>query len=171
MQATLPEGLPVLPLRDFVATEPYLVARITEAPDEVVPSPELEALMRNVQSTFSRIIEELPYLPEELQMAVANIDDPAELTHMIAGALRVKTEEKQALLEERNVTKRLRMLSEILARELELVEIGSRIQSQVHTEMERGQREYFLRQQLRAIQEELGELDEQQAEAEELSKQ
>ena len=69
------------------------------------------------------------------------------------------------------MTKRLRLLSEILARELELVEIGSRIQSQVQTEMERGQREYFLRQQLRAIQEELGEVDEQQAEAEELRKQ
>ena len=69
------------------------------------------------------------------------------------------------------MTKRLRLLSEILARELELVEIGSRIQSQVHAEMDRGQREYFLRQQLRAIQEELGEVDEQQAETEELRKQ
>jgi ATP-dependent Lon protease len=158
-------------LGDFVATEPYLVARIAELPDELVPSPELEGLRRNVQSTFSRIIEELPYLPEELQMAVANIDDPAELTHMIAGALRVKTEEKQSILEERNVTKRLRLLSEILARELELVEIGSRIQTQVQSEMDRGQREYILRQQLRAIQEELGEVDEQQAETEELREQ
>ena len=155
-------------LGEFVATEPYLVARITEAPDEVVPSPELEALVRNVQGTFSRIIEELPYLPEELQMAVANIDDPAELAHMIAASLRIKTEDKQRLLEERDVTKRLRLLSEILARELELVEIGSRIQSQVQSEMDKGQREYFLRQQLRAIQEELGEVDEQEAEAQEL---
>ena len=155
-------------LGDFVASAPYLVARITEAPDELVPSEELEGLRRNVQSTFSRIIEELPYLPEELQLAVANLDDPVELAHLIAGALRIKTEERQRLLEERNVTKRLRMLSEILARELELVEIGSRIQTQVQSEMERGQREYFLRQQLRAIQEELGEVDEQQAEAEEL---
>jgi ATP-dependent Lon protease len=155
-------------LGDFTATSPYLVARITEAPDVVVPSPELEGLRRNVQATFSRIIEELPYLPEELLLAVANLEDPAELAHLIAGALRVKTEEKQGLLEERDVTKRLRLLSEILARELELVEIGSRIQSQVHAEMDRGQREYFLRQQLRAIQEELGEVDEQQAEAEEL---
>ena len=113
-------------LGEFVATQPYLVARIQEAPDEVVPSPELEALVRNVQATFSRIIEELPYLPEELQMAVANIDDPAELAHMIAASLRIKTEDKQRLLEERDVTKRLRLLSEILARELELVEIGSR---------------------------------------------
>ena len=158
-------------LGDFVATSPYLVARIAEAQDEIVPSPELEGLRRNVQATFSRIIEELPYLPEELQLAVANLDDPAELAHLIAGALRIPTEEKQGLLEERNVTKRLRLLSEILARELELVEIGSRIQTQVQSEMDRGQREYILRQQLRAIQEELGELDEQQAEAAELRKQ
>ncbi len=155
-------------LGDFVATTPYLVAHITQAPDELEPSPELEGLRRNVQSTFSRIIEDLPYLPEELQLAVANLDDPVDLAHLIAGALRIKTEEKQRLLEERDVTRRLRLLSEILARELELVEIGSRIQTQVHSEMERGQREYFLRQQLRAIQEELGEVDEQQAEAQEL---
>ena len=158
-------------LGEFVSTSPYLVARIAEAPDELVPSPELEGLRRNVQATFSRIIEELPYLPEELQLAVANLDDPVELAHLIAGALRISTEEKQRLLEELGVTKRLRVLSEILARELELVEIGSRIQTQVQSEMDRGQREYLLRQQMRAIQEELGELDEQEAEASELRKQ
>jgi ATP-dependent Lon protease len=158
-------------LGDYVATSPYLVARVAVAPDEVEESEELEGLRRNVQATFSRIIEDLPYLPEELQLAVANIDDPSELAHVIAGALRVPTEEKQQLLEERDVTKRLRRLSEILARELELVEIGSRIQTRVQSEMESGQREYFLRQQLRAIQEELGEVDEQQAEAQELRKQ
>jgi ATP-dependent Lon protease len=155
-------------LGDYVATTPYLVARITEAPDTVEPSPELEALHRNVQTTFSRIIEGVPYLPPELQLAVANLDDPAELAHTIAGALRIRTEEKQALLEERDVAARLRMLSELLARELELVEIGTRIQSQVQSEMDKGQREYFLRQQLKAIQEELGEVDETQAEATEL---
>jgi len=153
---------------EYVATEPYLVARISEAPDVVVPSPELEALHRNVQTTFSRIIEQVPYLPAELMMAVTNLDDPAELAHMIGGALRIRTEEKQALLEERDVGKRLRLLSELLARELELVEIGTRIQSQVQSEMDKGQREYFLRQQLKAIQEELGEVDETQAEATEL---
>jgi ATP-dependent Lon protease len=153
---------------DFVATDPYFIARIEETPDELVPSPELEALHRNVQATFSRIIQEVPYLPEELQIAVANLDDPSELASMIAGALRIKTEEKQRLLEEVNVTRRLRLLSEILARELEVVEIGTRIQTQVQSEMEKGQREYFLRQQLKAIQEELGEVDETQAEAQEL---
>jgi ATP-dependent Lon protease len=164
----LVHGAQRVEIGEFLTTDPYLVARISEAPDELVPSPELEALYRNVQTTFSRIIEELPYLPEELQIAVANLDDPAELAHMIAGALRIKTEEKQALLEERNVAARLRMLSEALARELELVEIGTRIQTQVQSEMDKGQREYFLRQQLKAIQEELGEVDESQAEATEL---
>ena len=145
--------------------------RSTELPDVVEPSPELEALFRNVQSTFSQIIEEVPYLPEELQIAVANLEDPAELAHMIAGALRIKTEERQELLEERDVAKRLRRLSELLARELELISIGTKIQSQVESEIEKGQREYFLRQQLKAIQEELGEVDEAQAEAAELREQ
>jgi ATP-dependent Lon protease len=167
----LVHGAQRVELEEFVATEPYMVARISEAPDELEPSPELEALHRNVQSTFSQIIEEVPYLPEELQIAVANLDDPSELANMIGGALRLKTDEKQQLLEERNVTRRLRMLSELLARELELVEIGTRIQSQVQSEMEKGQREYWLRQQMKAIQEELGEVDETHAEANELREQ
>jgi ATP-dependent Lon protease len=164
----LVHGAQRVDIGDFVATDPYLIARIIEAPDVVSPSPELEGLYRSVQTTFSQIIEDVPYLPAELQMAVANIEDPAELAHMIAGALRIGLDEKQALLEERDVTRRLRRLSEILARERELAEIGSRIQSQVQSEMDKGQREYFLRQQLKAIQEELGEVDETQAEATEL---
>ena len=152
----------------WVRTEPYLVAEIEELPDVVNPSPELTALMRNVQQTFTDIIEQVPYLPEELQVMVANVDDPSVLAHLIAGALRIPTEEKQALLEEVDVAKRLRRLSEILARELELVAIGSKIQSQVQSELDKGQREYFLRQQLKAIQDELGETDEVQAEVNEL---
>jgi ATP-dependent Lon protease len=152
-------------------TEPYLVARIAEARDIVDETPELVALMRNVQQTFSAIVEEVPYLPEELQVMVANVDDPSVLSHLIAGALRLKTEEKEELLEELDVAKRLRHLSEILARELELVAIGSKIQSQVQSELEKGQREFFLRQQLKAIHEELGEADEAQAEADELREQ
>ena len=72
-------------------TSPYLVARIAELPDVIKPSPELEALTRNVQRTFSEIVEQIPYLPEELQLAVANIDDPSALGHLIAGALRIET--------------------------------------------------------------------------------
>jgi ATP-dependent Lon protease len=164
----LVQGTQRVRLGPYVADEPYLVARIAELPDVVEETPELEALTRNVQRTFSEIIEQIPYLPEELQMAVANIDDPAALGHLIAGALRISTEEKQGLLEEVDVTARLRRLSQILARELEVVQLGSQIQSQVQSEIDKGQREFFLRQQLKAIQDELGEGDEQQAEVNEL---
>ncbi|HZE04526.1 MAG TPA: endopeptidase La, partial [Solirubrobacteraceae bacterium] len=133
-------------------------------PDVVDPTPELTALTRNVQQTFTEIIEQVPYLPEELQVMVANVDDPSVLANLIAGALRIPAEEKQGLLEEVDVAKRLRRLSEILARELEVVAIGSKIQSQVQSELDKGQREFFLRQQLKAIQDELGETDEVQAE-------
>jgi ATP-dependent Lon protease len=162
---------PRVQIRGFEAEQPYLVARVEPAPDIVREGPELTALMRNVQETFSRIIEDVPYLPEELQLAVANLDDPSALAHLIAGALRIKTDEKQQLLEERDVARRLRRLSEILARELEVAAIGSRIQSQVQSELDRSQREYVLRQQLKAIQEELGERDPGEAEVEELREQ
>jgi ATP-dependent Lon protease len=164
----LVQGTQRVELGDFVATEPYLVARIEELPDEVDAGPELQALTRNVQSTFSEIIEQIPYLPEELQLAVTNVEDPSALSHLIAGALRIPTEEKQEILEQTNVSARLRRLSEILARELEVISLGSKIQSQVQEGIDKGQREYYLREQLKAIQEELGEGDEQQAEVNEL---
>jgi ATP-dependent Lon protease len=164
----LVQGSERIRILDYVTEEPYLVARIEAMPDVIEQSTELEALTRNVQSTFSEIIEAIPYLPEELQLAVANIDDPSALSHLISGALRISTEEKQELLEAVDVTRRLHRLSEILTRELEVVQLGSKIQSQVESEIDKGQREYFLRQQLKAIQEELGEGDEQQAEVNEL---
>jgi ATP-dependent Lon protease len=156
---------------EWLSTEPYLTARVTEMPDVIEEGPELTALTRNVQQTFSQIIEEVPYLPEELQMAVANLEDPSALSHLIAGALRIGSEERQALLEEVDVARRLRRLSEILARELDIVAIGSKIQSQVNAEMEKGQREWVLRQQLKAIQDELGEQDASEAEVGELREQ
>jgi ATP-dependent Lon protease len=164
----LVQGTQRVRLGPFVAEQPYMVARISELPDVSEPSAELEALTRNVQRTFTEIVEQIPYLPEELQMAVANIDDPVALGHLIAGSLRIGTEEKQKLLEEVDVAKRLRHLSRILARELEVVQLGTQIQTQVQSEIDKGQREFFLRQQLKAIQDELGEVDEQQAEVDEL---
>src|SRR4051794_7914117 len=155
-------------IEEWIGEEPYLRARVSELPDEVEEGPELTALMRNVQQTFTHIIEEVPYLPEELQMAVANLEEPSALAHLIAGGLRIKVEEKQALLEEIDVGKRLRRLSEVLARELDIVAIGSKIQSQVMSEMESSQRDYVLRQQLKAIQEELGEKDPAEAEMDDL---
>ncbi|MDQ2675472.1 MAG: endopeptidase La, partial [Actinomycetota bacterium] len=135
-------------LTGWVAEEPYLVSRIETLPDEVSESQELEALTRNVQRSFSDIIEEIPYLPEELQLAVTNVEDPSALSHLIAGSLRIATSEKQELLEEVDVTRRLRRLSEILAREVEVIQLGSKIQSQVQSEIDKGQREYLLRERL-----------------------
>jgi ATP-dependent Lon protease len=158
-------------VKEWTQTEPYLVAEVAEAPDKVKQSQQLEALARNVQRTFSSIVGQVPYLPEELQVMVANVDDPVMLSHLICGAIRLPTTEKQALLEEVDVTKRLRRLSELLARELEVVALDTKIQTQVQSELEKGQRDFFLRQQLKAIQDELGEGDEAQAEANELRSQ
>ena len=158
-------------IEEWTSTDPYLAARVTELPDVVDEGPELEALVRNVRQMFSEIIEHAPYLPEELQMAVANLEDPSALSHLIAGALRIPTEERQSLLEEADVAKRLHRLTELLAHELEVAEIGTRIHSQVQSEMDKTQREYYLRQQLKAIQEELGERDPAEAEVEELREQ
>ena len=154
----------VRPLQD----EPYLVGELDDAPDVARDTPELEALTRNVQRQFGHIIGLTPYLPEELQLAAANVDEPSALTHLIASTLRLKTEERQELLETTDVEERLRKISVILGREVEMSELGSKIQSQVASEIDKSQREFFLRQQLKAIQEELGEGDDQQAEINEL---
>jgi ATP-dependent Lon protease len=132
---------------------------------------EAEALARSVEALFGRIISIAPYLPEELLLAAANAETPSALANLIASTIRLKTEEKQELLETVDVEERLRKLTAILSRELEVFELGTKIQSQVQSELEKGQREYFLRQQLKAIQEELGEGDEQQAEINELRQQ
>jgi ATP-dependent Lon protease len=164
----LVQGLRRIRLAERQQDEPYLVAEFEDVPDVDPGTPEVEALTRNVQGLFARIIGLVPYLPEELQLAAANVDDPSALCHLVASTLRIKTDEKQELLELADVEKRLRRIAGILSRELEVFELGSRIQSQVQSELEQGQREYFLRQQLKAIQEELGEANEDQAELNEL---
>jgi ATP-dependent Lon protease len=168
----LVQGLERIKLEHRLDTDPYLLGEFSALPDVLIETPEVEALTRNVQGLFARIIGLAPYLPEELQLAAANVDDPSALCHLVASTLRtIKTEERQEILEEVNVELRLRLVSQILNRELEVFELGSKIQSQVQSEMEKGQREYFLRQQLKAIQQELGEGDPEQAEVNELREQ
>ena len=164
----LVQGLRRIQLEEPVTDDPYLVARFSVVPDSEEESRELEALMRNAQGLFGRIIGLAPYLPEELQIAAANVDDAGALCNLVASTVRLKTEEKQQILELADADERLRQVSKILNRELEVFELGTKIQSQVQSELEKGQREFFLRQQLKAIQEELGEGDPEQAEANEL---
>jgi ATP-dependent Lon protease len=164
----LVQGIERLHLDRPVDDEPYLIAEFSPLPDVLVESREVEALTRNVQNLFARVIALVPYLPEELQLAAANVEDPSALAHLVASTMRIKAEEKQRLLELVNVGERLREVSTILNRELEVLELGTKIQSQVQSEMEKGQREFFLRQQLKAIQDELGEGDADRAEINEL---
>jgi ATP-dependent Lon protease len=164
----LVEGVRRIGLERPIQDDPYLIGEFVEVPDELEETPEVEALTRNVQSLFGRVISLVPYLPEELQIAAANVEEPSALCNLVASTLRLKTPEKQTLLELIDIELRLREISAILNRELEVFELGSKIQSQVQEEMEKGQREFFLRQQLKAIQEELGEGDADQAELNDL---
>ena len=167
----LVQGVQRVRLVEPVQDEPYLVAELEDLPEVVPESPEVEALTRTVQQQFAQIIGLTPYLPEELELAAANVDDPTALTHLIASTLRLKTEERQELLATADVEERLRRIAAILGREVEMSELGSKIQLQVASEIDKSQREFFLRQQLKAIQEELGEVDDQQAEINELLEQ
>jgi ATP-dependent Lon protease len=166
----LVQGLRRIRVEERVADDPYLVARFRDVPDEAEESREVEALTRNAQGLFGRVVGLAPYLPEELQIAAANIDDASALCNLVASTLRLKTEEKQLILELADTGQRLREVSKTLNRELEVLELGTKLQSQVQSQLEEGQREFFLRQQLKAIQEELGEGDPEHAEANELGK-
>jgi len=164
------QGVRRIRLEGYTALEPYLVANVVDLPDVLEESKELNALQRNLVSVYTKIVQMVPYLPEELEMAAVNIEDPAALGYFMASTMRLKTEDKQELLEQVEVAKRLRRLTEIMSAELEVLELGTKIQDQVTSEMEKTQREYYLRQQLKAIQEELGESDEGMAEVNELRK-
>ena len=149
-------------------TEPFLAAHVDEVVDHAERTTEVEALARNLGSVFGRMIELVPHLPDELQVAVANIEDPTTLSYLVASSMRLTLPERQELLEEVDLAARLRRLTVLCTRELELLELGAKIQSDVQTDMDKSQREFFLRQQLKAIREELGEGGEGAQEIEDL---
>jgi ATP-dependent Lon protease len=161
-------GQQVFKIEEFTQTDPYMVAAYTELPDVTQQSEELVAMQRNLAGLFQKLLGYLPQAPREMEMEVQNITDPNLLTYFVASTMRLETADRQALLEERSTMKRMRKLTMLLTKELEVVELGHKIQSDIQREMEKNQREFYLRQQLRAIQEELGEVDPQQAETNEL---
>ena len=164
----LVQGIQRVHIDKYIQEEPYLAAEISRVEDVAGESKQADALRASLLSVFSKIVALVPYLPEELEMAAANVEDPGPLAFLIASTMRIKAEDKQALLEENDVEKRMRKLIGILTRELDVLELGSKIQSDVRSEIDKGQREYFLRQQMRAIQQELGETNDQEAEITEL---
>src|SRR5579875_2782583 len=166
----LVQGLARIEIRDFVRREPYFTAHVAQLEEIFKPSREAEALQANLVSQFSKFVSLVPYLPDELQVMAMQLRDPARLTDMVASYLKIAVEELQDLLSTLDVRSRLEKLIVILSREIELLELGHKIQSQVQSELNKNQREYFLRQQLKAIQKELGENDGRSAEIDDLEK-
>jgi ATP-dependent Lon protease len=166
----LVQGLARIEIRDFVQREPYFTAHVAQLEEIFKPSREAEALQANLVSQFSKFVSLVPYLPDELQVMAMQLRDPARLTDMVASYLKIAVEELQDLLSTLDVRSRLEKLIVILSREIELLELGHKIQSQVQSELNKNQREYYLRQQLKAIQKELGEGDARTAEIEDLEK-
>jgi ATP-dependent Lon protease len=164
----LVQGLRRIETVEFVEHEPYLRARVRLLHDVAQASSELDALQAHMVSQFAKFVSMTPYLPDELQVVVMNIKDPGKVTDLIASNLNIAVEEKQELLSALEVRTRLERLSTILNREIELLELGHKIQSQVQSELNKNQKEFYLRQQLRAIQKELGEGDPRATELEEL---
>ena len=166
----LVQGVSRIEVDDFTSTEPYLKAKVHSNPETVESSIEVEALTRNVVGLFTRLAELVPSIPGELISSALNVDDPLQLAYTIATYIRIDLEEAQALLELDSVEAKLRRLMTLLSKELEVLELGRKIQTEAQTEMEKVQREYYLREQLKAIQRELGEEDEQAVEVEEFRK-
>lgn len=171
-QRLIVQGLKRIRFVKTIQTEPYISVRVEEIPDiqdySDEDSMELEALRRNVGITFQKVVSLSPNLPDELQNIIASIVRPSVLADTVALHLPVPIPEKQDLLETCGVRERLRKLLAILMREADVLELGSKITSQVHSEMGKTQREYYLREQMKAIQRELGETDERTAEIEEI---
>ena len=165
-------GLKRIRLIDPVQEDPYIRCKVEILEDEGEIADEhaveVQALVRNIGAGFQRVVEMSPNLPDEFQAIPMNVQDPGTLADLVAAHLPVGTAEKQEILECLDVRDRLRSLGALLQRELNVLEVGSKIQSEVSSEMSRMQREYFLREQMKAIQKELGEGDEREAEIQEL---
>jgi len=163
------QGLERVRVLEVIQDEPYLIARVRREPEDVESSVEVQALGRNTLDLFQRLVALVPHLPDELVTAALNVDDdPRRLVYLVASNLRMEPEQRQGLLEIDSVTDKLKTLNAFLTKELDVLELGKKIQTDVQEELSKSQREYFLREQLKAIQKELGEGSESEAEVDEL---
>ena len=163
----LVQGIARIRIGDYVDTDPYLKAQVELEPEARETGIKIEALVRTTVKQFKKLAHLVPSIPDEMIPTALNIDDPRQLAYAIATYLRIDLELAQELLELDRVSKKLKKLLTVLGREIEVLELGHKLQKDAHTEMEGMQREYFLREQLKAIQRELGEGDEQTLEIEE----
>ena len=166
------QGLARLALDEVLETQPYIRAKVHAAAEETNDADRLEidALARNIKANFQQVVSLSPLLSDDLQTLATNISEPGRLADFIASSLTtIGTPVKQEVLETLDIRTRMDNLNRILIKELEVLELGSKIQSQVQSEVGKNQREYFLREQMKAIQKELGEGDDQTKEIEELA--
>ena len=164
------QGLFRARLTAVVKTEPYLTGQIEPLEDVVEEGVELDALVHHVSRLFQRMVDQSQQVPEELQVAAMNTREPGRLADLLGSSLPFSIDEKQKLLSEINVRKRLEKLGQFLSRQLAVLELSSKIQEQVGSEITKAQRDHFLRQQIKAIQEELGEGEGDNPELDELWK-
>ena len=162
------QGQGRLKVLGFSSTDPYIVVNVEELPDVTPDSIEVQALMRTVQAQIEQYVASGAPVPPEAAVAARNISEPGLLADMVAYSPDLSTEQRMELLQTTDVLERLKLVSNFLGRQIEILELKGRIQSEVKSEMDKTQREYILREQLKAIQRELGEEDPQQAEINEL---
>ena len=161
------QGITRCRIEEYIQEDPYLKARIEIAAETSVDGLELEALARNARNQFEHIAEMIPSIPRELVASVIALEDPLQTVYTISNFQRMDLEEAQAMLELDSTSEKLHKLVGILTHEVEVLEMGQKIQNEARSEIDKVQREYYLREQLKAIQRELGEGDEQTAEVEE----
>ncbi len=166
----LVQGIQRFRLGDFVTEEPYLKAHVHSLPEVVEEGLEIDALARNARDQFEQISELIPSLPEELVGSVMAVEDPLQVAYTIANFQRIELADAQQILELDSTKEKLRKLVSLLVRESEVLTLGQKIQNEAREEIEKVQREYFLREQMKAIQRELGEKDEQAVEVDEFRK-
>ncbi len=164
----LVQGIERVRILEYIQEEPYLRARVEMIPESMEENIELEAVTRAVQELFRRLIELEPQMPDELAVMALNVQDAKQLAYLVAGSMRLSHENAEAILEMDSVHDKLMRLTQLLKKEVEVLELGRKIQSEAHGEMEKMQRDYFLREQMKAIQKELGEEDEHAADLREL---
>src|SRR4030081_3791483 len=164
------EGLERVQLTEFTQLAPFMRARVSPVPETApAPSPEVEALQRNVLTLFQQIVAGSPTLSDELQTVAINIEEPGRLVDFVASSLPfLSTKDKQEILETPDVSRRLQAINHHLAKELEVQQLRNKIQNEVQDQVQQSQREYYLREQMKAIQKELGEQDETQRDVDEL---
>lgn len=166
----LVQGIARFRTREFVSDEPYLTAQIEMLPDQEETGLEIEALARNARDQFVHIAELIPSIPREIATSVGAIEDPLQTVYTISNFQRMDLNDAQQILQLDPPSNKLHRLVSILAHEIELLELGQKIQNQARSEIDKVQKEYFLREQLKALQRELGENDDQTVEVEEFRK-